>query len=88
MSSPLEQERKFFREHRAEWEKTYAGKFVLVKGEALVGTFDAADTAVSEGIRKFGTESFLVRNVGEKEEEIRIPALMLGLLNANSTLPT
>jgi len=83
MLEPLEQERKFFKEHQAEWQKAYAGKFVLVKGEALCGVFDSDSTAVSEGIRRFGLEPFLVRNVVEKEEAIHIPALMFGLLNAN-----
>lgn len=87
MSAPLEQERKFFTSHQSEWQKAYSGKFVLVKGEALSGVFDSDATAVSEGIRRFGLEPFLVRNVAEKEEEIRIPALMFGLLHANSPLP-
>ena len=81
----LEQERKFFKEHQAEWEKLHPSKFVLVKGAELVGVFDGAENAVSEGIRRFGTESFLVRHVSEKEEEVRIPALMFGLLNADPT---
>jgi len=88
MNAPLQQERKFFLEHQADWRKMHPGKFVLVKGEALIGVFDSDNTAVSEGIRRFGLESFLVRNVEEMEEAIRIPALMLGLLHANSPLPT
>ncbi len=87
MNAPLQQERKVFLEKQAEWQKTHPGKFVLVKGEALIGVFDSDATAVSEGIRSFGLEPFLVRNVEEKEEAIRIPALMFGLLHADSPLP-
>jgi hypothetical protein len=87
MSVPLEQERKFFANHQGEWEKAHPGKFVLVKGESLIGVFDSDRTAVSEGIRKFGLESFLVRNVVEKEEAIRIPALMFDLIHASYPLP-
>ena len=88
MNAPLQQERKFFQEHQAEWQRIHPGKFVLVKGETLGGVFDSDATAVSEGIRRFGLEPFLVRNVEEKEEAIRIPALMFGLLHANYPLPT
>ena len=43
--NPLEQERNFFNANQTDWEKTYPGKFVLVKGESLVGTFDDAESA-------------------------------------------
>ncbi|HXP61143.1 MAG TPA: hypothetical protein VN829_11670 [Dongiaceae bacterium] len=87
MGAALEKERKFFKDHQSEWRGAYPGKFVLVKGEALIGVFDSDTTAVSEGIQRFGLESFLVRNVAENEEAIRIPALMFGLLHANSPSP-
>jgi hypothetical protein len=83
MSDVLKKERKLFARHQNEWGEAHPGKFVLVKGGNLVGVFDSADAAVTDGIRRFGCESFLVRNVFEREEEIRIPALMLGLINAN-----
>lgn len=88
MSATLEKERKFFNDHQLGWQEAYPGKFVLVKGEALIGVFDSDTTAVSEGIQRFGLESFLVRSVLEKEEAIHIPALMFGLLHANSPLPS
>ena len=80
--SVLDTELKFFEKNKAEWLKLYAGKFVLVKGEELVGFYDTTETAISEGIKRFGTESFLVRRVLPQDEKIQIPALMLGLLNA------
>ena len=83
----LDKERKFFEDNRSEWERAYPGKFVLVKDEILIGVFDSDSTAVTEGIQRFGLEPFLVRNVAEKEEAIRIPALMFGLLYADYTLP-
>jgi len=79
--SVLEKELKFFDQHKAEWVKAHLGKFVLVKGDELFGVFDSAETAISEGARQFGTDSFLVRKVTAADEEIRIPALTLGLLH-------
>jgi hypothetical protein len=78
--NPLETERKFFAAHQAEWKVAHPGKFVLVKGEKLVGTFNRPEDAVSEGARLFGADSFLVRNVDQVEKDIYIPALALGIL--------
>jgi len=85
--SPLKTEREFFKANQADWIKAHSGKFVLVKGEKLIGVFDNDKNAVAEGLRLFGSESFLVRGVGEKDETLRIPALMFGLLNANHSHP-
>lgn len=81
----LERERNFFEQHRQEWCSKYPSKIVLIKGEELVGIFDRHEDALSEGARRFGIESFLVRRVEEKEELVYIPALTLGILRANST---
>ncbi len=80
MAAPLEQERKYFETHQGEWEKVHLGKFALIKGEEFVGVFDDASAAVAEGAKKFEGESFLVRRVGDREGEVDIPALTLGVL--------
>jgi hypothetical protein len=85
--SPLQKEREFFKANQAEWLKAYPGKFVLVKEDKLLGVFDNAENAVADGLRRFGSESFLVRGVGEQEETLRIPSLMFGLINANYPHP-
>lgn len=85
--SALQVEREFFKANQAEWIKIHSGKFVLVKGEKLIGVFDSDQKAVAEGLRLFGSESFLVRGVDEQDETLRIPALMFGLLNGNFTRP-
>ncbi len=87
MAEPLAEERKFFSEHQSEWKKAHPGKFVLVKGKQLIGTFNKPEDAVAEGARLFGTEPFLVRHVDHSEEKLYIPALALGILNARSTQP-
>ena len=84
----LEQERKYFAENRDELLARYPGKFVLVKGDELIGTFNTIEEALADGARRFATESFLVRQVtAADEKEISIPALTLGLLRADSSHP-
>lgn len=80
----LDIERDYFREHRAEWAESRPGSFVLVKGRELVGVYSSAEDALTEGAYLFGLSPFLVRNVNEEEQEISVPALTLGIINADS----
>jgi hypothetical protein len=80
----LEKERKYFEEHQLEWLNQFYGKFVLIKDEELIGTYEKPEDALSEGARRFGKNSFLVRSIEEDEQLIYIPALTLGILSANS----
>jgi hypothetical protein len=83
----LEKEREYFDKHRDEFVK-HLGKFVLIKDNKLVGVFNTIEEAISEGARRFGLTSFLVREItNAPPQEIDIPALSLGILNANSTRP-
>ena len=77
----LEQERQFYSENLDKWLTQHAGKFVLVKGEELLGAYETYEDALAEGARRFGLQSFLVRRVGDVEQEVNIPALTLGLLH-------
>ncbi len=74
----LEQERQFYDCNLAEWLKLYPGRFVVVKGETLVGVFDGAADALAEGARQFQLQPFLVRKVALTQEEARVPALAIG----------
>jgi hypothetical protein len=87
MAEPLAEERKFFSEHQDEWKRLHAEKFVLVKGQELIGTFNRPEDALAEGARRFGEQPFLVRHVNHDEKNLYIPALVLGILNARSTQP-
>jgi hypothetical protein len=80
----LDKERKFFAEKRSELQTRYPDKFVVVKDEEVIGAFNTIEEALSEGARRFGLQSFLVRHVTDSEETINIPALTLGILRADS----
>lgn len=79
----LETEIKFFRKNQEDWIKKYPGKFVLVKGEKLIGVYTSEDEALAEGARHFGLTSFLIRNVNDDDRVVHIPALTLGIINAD-----
>ncbi len=78
----LEKELKHFEDIKPELLKSHSGKFALIHGEELVGTFDSADNAYSEGVKRFGKDPFLVKRISETEEVYRNQALQLGLMHA------
>ena len=80
----LDLERAYYAKHSAHWADEHAGRFVVVKGETLVGTFATLDEALAAGARNFGLEPFLVRQLGVAPEPVSVPALTLGLLGAHS----
>ena len=79
----LEAETRFFEENQAKWKEQSPGKFALVKGAELIGFFDTLDEALVAGVRQFGLTPFLVRGVDEAPVEVRIPAMVLGVLHAD-----
>lgn len=80
----LQQELDFFNVHRERWLQDHKGKFALIKGTELIGTFDTAENAYVAGVERFGNVPFLIKQVLERELEGHIPALTLGLLRAHS----
>lgn len=79
----LEQEIKAFNQHLDAWKKQFANKYVLVKGDELIGEFDSEVEALAEGARLYGTGGFLVRCLDGAPADVCIPALTLGILHAS-----
>jgi hypothetical protein len=78
----LQTEQAFFEKNRSQLLKEHRGKYALIKGEVLVGTFDTAENAYIAGVQRFGNVPFLIKQVVEEEREIYLPAMTLGLLRA------
>jgi hypothetical protein len=60
----LEIEIAAFERQREELEKHYKGKFVVFRGEEMIGAFDTFDNAAREAVSKFGRGPYLIRQVG------------------------
>jgi len=78
----LEKELARFAALKAELLKNHGGKFVLIRGEDFCGAYDTAENAYTEGVKRFGREPFIVKQVLEQEPVYRNQALSLGLINA------
>jgi hypothetical protein len=49
---------------RADLESERLGKWVLVHGKELQGTFDTFDEAAREAVHRFGRGPYLIRQIG------------------------
>lgn len=61
-----------YKNNREELLKTARGKFVLIKGETIVETFDTETDAIQTGYEKFGNVPFLVKQILEVEIPVRV----------------
>ena len=84
----LETERNYFDKHREDLLRQYPGKFVVIKEEQLLGSYDTIQDALGAGARELGMVSFLVKRTDELPEDVSIPALTLGILRADTSHPT
>ena len=61
---------------RDELERDYLGKWVIVRDEELVGTYDQSGDAVDDAIQRFGRGPYHIRQVGASQV-INLPASIL-----------
>jgi hypothetical protein len=59
--------------------KRAPGKYALVKGDDLVGTFGSEAEAIREGYRRFGNEPFLVKHIVEADVPLNFTSFNLGI---------
>jgi hypothetical protein len=83
----LDTERQYFDQHKTELMAQFRGRFVVIKGEEVIGAYDTMGDALREGARRFGLDSFLARRVEESTPGASFPALTLGLINAKPPHP-
>ena len=80
----LAEELKYFEDNKKNWLETYKGQFVLIGDKELIGAFSTQEEAYKKGVEKFSDEPFLIKQVVEEEQVASVPALTIGLINANS----
>jgi hypothetical protein len=68
----LELELKTFEEKRLTLLAEHEGKFVLIKGDQIIGTFESQQDAIAVGYREFGNVAFLVKQISPSDIPINI----------------
>lgn len=59
----LERETQIYTAHLDEWRQSHLGKFVLIKGEEVVGFFSSLNDAFSRGTDRFGLDEFFIKQI-------------------------
>ncbi|HEV7221712.1 MAG TPA: hypothetical protein VGN42_03370 [Pirellulales bacterium] len=62
-AKPLQKELETYEKHKDELIEKAEGKFVLVHGDQVAGTWGTYDDALKAGYEKFGLSPFLVKQV-------------------------
>ncbi len=79
----LTKELAFFNKNKAAYLKQYKDKYLLIKNEELIGSYDSDEQAYRVGIEKFGNQPFLIKQVLEQDPTLTVSALYVGLMNAS-----
>jgi len=74
----LQQELHCFEQHRLELLAQAPGKYALIKGSEVAGTFDSENEAVGAGYRRYGNEPFLVKHIVEADLPLTFATFNLG----------
>jgi len=80
----LEVELRHFDSIKEELLKHHEGKFALIIGTELIGTFDTAEMAYKKGIETRGNVPMLIKRISKDETPDTIPSMTFGLLRADS----
>ena len=80
----LDQEIKYYESQRETLLASDQDKFVLIKGEKIIGIYDSEAAAYSGGLNQIGNEPFLIKQItGQDGDTVTLPAFVLGLIDAN-----
>ncbi len=71
----LDREIAAFEAQRMVLEQHHMGKYVVIKDERLVGSFDSIDAAAAFAVTRFGRGPYLIRQVGVPP--VHLPASVL-----------
>ncbi len=81
----LDVERQYFDSHQEELLRQFPGRFVVIKGEQVQGSFETIDDAFEAAARAFGLSPVLIRRTDHQPRDVWVPALDLGILRADPT---
>ena len=83
MSETLDLEIAVYDRERERLEREHRGKFALVRGDELVGTFDTFQAAADEAVRRFGRGPYLICHISDEKLGIS-PAVLYGITHVHS----
>lgn len=76
----LSEEVKTYNKNKQNLLKSNAGKFVLIKGDKIIDTYDTYNDAIKAGIDKFENNPFLVKKITEVDEALSFTSDLIKLV--------
>ncbi len=64
----LRQELETYEAHREQLLGDARGKYVLIRGDSVIATYDTEQDAINEGYRQFGNVPFFVKRIAAVDE--------------------
>ena len=83
MADILKKEIAFYRQHEKDYLKHYRNMYVVISGERLIGAYSTENEAYDTGVSELGNVPFLIKRVTEEPEQVHLPALNVGIVNAD-----
>lgn len=75
-ASVLDDEVRYFEEHQVELRRRHPRKYVLIKGQELLGAYDSFEAAYESGLKTLGNKPMLIRHVDHEDVVHSVPAMM------------
>ena len=66
MTEPLLGELRVFQQNESELLASHPGKYVLISGQRVIGTYDKQYDAISEAYTRFGNVPFFIKRVASR----------------------
>lgn len=79
-SRKLKKELDTYQKNKNQLRKEHEGKFVLIKDDKVIDTFNTETEAYEAGVKQFGIDAFLIKQILGSEDEVYYPALLSGLI--------
>lgn len=79
MTAQLKTEIETYNKLKDELISKSAGKFVLIKGDKLIDTFESQADAINAGYKQFGNVPFLVRLIQEFDTPINFTSKLIAV---------
>ena len=79
MATLLDAELQTYERNRESLLGSAQGKFVLIKGDQIVGVYESKMDAINQGYRQLGHVPFLVKQVLEIESPLNLMSTRLGV---------
>jgi hypothetical protein len=83
MIPQLEQEFRTYEKHKADLLTKAKGKYVLIKGDDILGIFPGQHAAINQGYRQLGIVPFLVKRIVEVEGPHNYEGEVVLVINAS-----